>query len=289
MHYLSRGFAVSILVFIPLVQTFGASPVEVLKVMHEELSLNHGIYSPVASNRWASESAWFQNPGVSLRFGAGHQEAEGIGFESESYTPEISVRFQTVGQLEVGVMYAHTFFQQTEFFYPFGKFQFEGDTDSVGGYLARQFDCGFRVGAGVSYSASSSGPEGSSRRSHSDTFGASGGIGFARSFGEKRFGRNVFVDTSANFLYYSEVEKWYFVWMTKLGHNLTENIAVYGLFNLFCSGSRPDATSGEAGGGIFIRCCEKLRLTAEAATPVLDDSSYRTSSYYVRTGLHFDF
>jgi hypothetical protein len=222
----------------------------------------------------------------------------------------VTVGFETFGGVNVGLAYSHAFlFEDRTFFIPSSPFplqiaEIEGDRDSVGGYFSKQWNCGFKAGATWSYSTA--------ELRHNDreffelnAVGASGSLGFARSFGEKKFGRNAFVDTSANFLYQAEEDAWYFLWMAKLGHNICERFAVYGLFNLFYdmeyegqfgvprgfAGYRPyaDDTWGETGGGFQARLCHGLSFTAEATIPVLDENFIAENAFQVRSALNWTF
>jgi hypothetical protein len=212
-----------------------------------------------------------------------------------------------VGGVNIGLVYSHGFASEEDvFFGTVGKVLIEGDLDSGGGYVAKQFDCGFKLGATWAYSAGELRLKDAHRPfSEFDTFGASGALGFARSFGDKKNWRNAFVDTSANFLFQSEEDAWSFLWMAKVGHNCCERFAVYGLFNLYhkldyrgrfvvspvFAGYRPygDDTWGETGGGFQARLWRGLTFTAEATTPVLDEGLIASNAFQVRAAFHWRF
>jgi hypothetical protein len=284
--------------------------IQMSKLAHEETSWRHDVYTIATSAElWKSECPWLQKPAVTLRFNAMQQERGGGFYESELLAPMFDVSFQTFGGVNVGIAYQHGFL--SEDFFSTGvlsRRQVESDLDSIGGYLTKQWDCGFNVGATWAYSradiVTGFGPFGEVLQEF-DTVGASGTLGFARSFGEKKFGRNVFIDTSANFLYQSEEEAWYFLWMAKAGHNICPRVAVFGIFNLFhvldynghfsvpigFAGYGPigDETWGEAGGGIQAQLPWGISMSAEVTTPVLDEGFIAQNAYQVRAALNWRF
>jgi len=219
--------------------------VQMSKAAHEETSWRHDIYSTADSAAlWKSESAWFQKPALALRLNVTHEERlfrqftpSGAGLEtsdSDLWSPMFSAGFQTWGGMDVGVAYAHTIHTlKLRLPTPSGlttSIEEDNELDSIGGYVAKQWDCGFKAAATWSYTWM----DGETFLFQEfDTVGASGALGFARSFGEKKFGRNTFVDTSANFLFQSEEETWHFLWLAKAGHNICPRVSVYGIFNLF--------------------------------------------------------
>ena len=288
--------------------------IQMSKILHEDTSLDHDIYTKGESaGLWDSQCPWLQNPSVGLHFKTTHYERT-IGqitafrgrAEIELYRPIVDLHFQTIGGVNVGLAYSHGFMSHDEFG-PFFMREFEGDVDSGGAYLAKQWDCGFKIGATVSYSS------GELRFKDFDepffefnTLGASGAIGFARNFGDKTTWKNVFVDTSANFLHQTRENSWHLLWMTKVGHNCCERFSVYGLFNLFYEidyrdpnsfvpdgfrGYHPygDDTWGEAGGGFQARLCHGVSFTAEATTPIMDKGIRAKSAFQVRGGLNWSF
>jgi len=240
------------------------------------------------------------------RFNATHQERFGGLTETDLLAPMLDLSFQTYAGVNVGIVYSHGFLSDEQAFPgTFGGSKFEGDIDSVGGYLAKQWDCGFKVGATVAYSTADLRYENGRSFYDFDIVGTSVALGYARSFGEKKFGRNVFVDTSANFLYQSEEDAFYFLWMAKVGHSFSERFAAYGIFNLFhvidfngnyvipegYVGYHPfgDETWGETGAGFQAQLCHGFTFTAEATTPVLDEQFVATDSFQVRAGLNWRF
>lgn len=290
--------------------------VQMLKVMHEEVSERAGVYTATSSAEiWNPDSEWFRNPGVAVRFEASHQRRDfpffpGDIVEIDIYRPMVGFNFQTIGGIEAGITYGHAFlYEERTFAFPRDV---ESDMDSVGGYLAKQFDCGFRIGGSWSYSDAEFRFDGNDDPFFEyDTVGAAAGIGFARSFGEKTFGRNVFIDTSANFVYQDllenvigEDEEWTFLWLAKVGHNICEEFAIYGLFNLYhdlndriggrvieYGGLRPygDDTWAEMGGGFETHFGGGFTFRAEAVTPVLDQEFTANEAFQVRAALNFRF
>lgn len=315
----SISVALAFAATIPTVNAIDDFGVQVNKAMHEDTSLRHDVYTVGESaGLWGSECPWFQKPSVSLRFNTIHQDRPTRffpggsyipGVDSELYSPLVAVGFETIGGVNAGLAYSHAFLVEEETHpspRPFAprRFELEGDRDSVGVYLSKQWNCGLKVGGTWSYSTAEQ-RFGDREILDFNTMGASGSLGFARSFGEKKFGRNVFVDTSANFLYQTEEDAWYFVWMAKLGHNICERFAVYGLFNLFYdmeyegqfgvpqgfAGYRPylDDTWGEAGGGVQVRLCHGLNFMGEATIPVLDEGFIAEDAFQLRGGLNWSF
>jgi hypothetical protein len=288
--------------------------IQMSKILHEDTSLNHDIYTAGQSaGLWDSQCPLLQKPSVGLRFHATHQEREwftGISpqrSETELYRPVVDLHFQTIGGVNVGVAYSHGFLTETRFVAPFFEFETEGDSDSAGAYLAKQWDCGFKVGATVSYSTGELRDARSNNQFFDfNTIGASGAVGFARSFGDKTTWKNVFVDTSANFLHQTREDSWHFLWMAKVGHNCCERFSVYGVFNFFYEidyrdfrfslpdgfrGYHPyrDDQWGEAGGGFQAELCHGLTFTAEATTPILDKGITAENAFQVRGGLNWNF
>ena len=276
------------------------------KVLHEETSWSHDIYTVGNSaGLLKSGSPWLQKPSVTLRFNATHQEPFETFSEIDLYQPMASLSFQTIGGISIGLSYAHGFLKE-DLSNPIytSSFKLEGDSDSVGGYVSKQWDCGLKVGGTWAYTKADLRFEGGRTFYDFDTVGTSGTLGFARSFGEKKFGKNVFVDTSANFLYESEDESWHFIWMAKVGHNLCKEFAIYGIFNLFeeleqrdsfvvpyqYSGYHPslDKTWGEAGGGFQAQLGWGFSFTAEATAPVMDEE-YKRNAFQVRSALNWSF
>ena len=297
--------------------------VQISKIAHEETSWRHDIYTAGDSaDLWKSGSEWFQKPAVTLRFSTTHHERS-LTFptpsgpnstivRSELFTPMLSGSFQTWGGIIAGFTYGHSFQTfETQLSIPGGGFATVEDDDgldSVGGYVAKQWDCGVKVAGTWSYTWADGDrfvfPE-------FDAVGGSGALGFARGFGEQQFGRNVFVDTSANFFYQAEDEgqgwedNWHFVWMAKVGHNICPRVSFYGLFNLFHhleGGQRPffqlrvrdyypllDETFGEAGGGLQAQFGRGFSLNAEATTPILDEGVPADEAFQVRAALNWRF
>jgi hypothetical protein len=287
-----------------------------LKVMHEEVSERAVVSTATSSAKlWNPDSEWFRNPGVAVRFEASHQRRDflfGDMVELDLYRPMVGFNFQTIGGIEAGVTYGHAFLCEENTRFGFVRRDVESDMDSVGGYLAKQFDCGFRIGGSWSYSDAEFRFDGNDDPFFEyDTVGAAAGIGFARSFGEKTFGQNVFIDTSANFVYQDllgnfgdDDEAWNFLWLAKVGHNICEEFAVYGLFNLYhdlddgnggrvlqYGGLRPygDDTWAEVGGGFATHFGGGFTFRAEAVTPVLDQQFTADEAFQVRAALNFRF
>ncbi len=291
--------------------------VQVRKTAHEEIAWRRDIYTTTGAELWKSESKWFQSPAVTLRLNYTREEpavrfstpSGGGGFirpESDLWSPMLSAGFQTWGGIDVGVAYAHSIHSpRLRVVLPSGgvaTIDDDNHLNSVGGYVAKQWDCGLNVAGTWSYTST----EGDTVLIREfDTVGASGGLGFARSFGERKIGRNIFVDTSANFLYQSEEETWHFLWLAKVGHNLCPRAAVYGVFNLFHrledpsgltvplgpSGYHPlkDETWGEAGGGLQAQIWRGLSATVEATVPVLDEEIAAEDAFQIRAALHWKF
>ena len=298
---------VGMLAFVNLARAFDDFALLTSEAMHEETSWQNNIYTLDASPKlWSTNCPWLQAPSVALRFNATHQERFAAFSETDLYQPMASLSFQTIGGINVGLSYAHGFLREEQFnpLSTGGPFKLEGDSDSVGGYVSKQWDCGLKIGGTWAYTTADLAPKGGNSFYDFDTVGASGALGFARSFGEKKFGRNVFVDTSANFLYESEDESWHFVWLAKAGHNLCQEFAIYGIFNLFqeleqrqssvvpyqYSGYHPslDTTWGEAGGGFQAQLGRGFSLTAEATTPIMDAENTR-NAFQVRSALNWSF
>ena len=281
--------------------------IQMSKNAQDDMSLRYDIYTTgERANLWQSQSDWFQTPKVGLQFHALHQERYMGVTSSDLYRPMVDVSFQTVAKINVGLAYGHGFMTDEAVIFGGARtIKLEGDMDSVGGYVGRQFDCGFKLGATWAYSTADLGLKGFDPSVDFNTVGASGSIGFARSFGEKKFGRNIFVDTSANFLYQSEEDAWYFLWMGKLGHNFCEAFSVYAIFNIYhemdykgrfgvplaYAGYRPygDETWGEVGGGFQARLCHGLSFTTEGTTPVMDSSFEACNAFQIRAGLNWSF
>jgi hypothetical protein len=303
---LMRTVLLLIVGFLPKALAFDEFNLQMSRVLHEETSWSRDIYtSGTSADLWKSKCPWLQRPAVSVRFNATHQELAGTFVDADLFAPMASVSFQTYGGLNVGLAYAHGFVSEEPVFLGFfGPSELKGDSDSIGGYVGKQWDCGFKAGATVAYTSAELRFQAFDPFYEFDTVGASGALGFARSFGEKKFGKNIFVDTSANFLYQSEDESWHFIWMAKVGHNFCKEFAVYGIFNLFhelkqrdsfgvthqFSGYHPsrDETWGEAGGGFQARLGRGLSFTAEATAPVLDEYIAR-NAFQVRAALNWSF
>jgi hypothetical protein len=281
--------------------------VQMSKNAQDDMSLRYDIYTTgERADLWESKSDWFQTPKVGVQFHATHQERYMGVTSSDLYRPVIDLSFQTAGKINVGLAYGHGFVtDEAVIFGGRRTFKLEGDMDSVGGYVGRQFDCGFKLGATWSHSTADLAFKGRDPFLDFETTGASGSIGYAHSFGEKRFGRNIFVDTSANFLYQSEEDAWYFLWMAKLGHSFCDAFSVYSIFNIYhemdykgrfgvplaYAGYRPygDETWGEVGGGFQARLCHGLSFTTEGTTPVMDSSFEACNAFQIRSGLNWSF
>jgi hypothetical protein len=288
---------------IPMAQAIDDFQVQMTRYAHDDMSLRYDVFTVGEQRSSNFDSEWFQLPKVALGFGATHHNRFRDRVHSELYRPMIDLSFQTIGKINFGIAYAHGF-ASDELPLGFRRFDFEGNFHSIGGYLGRQWDCGFKLSGAWSYSTGEYGVDDFRRKTSLDWGGGSGAIGYARSFGEKKFGRNLSVDTSANILYQSEEDFWHFVWMAKLGHNICERFAIYGMFNLFHeldrrSGGLPiayggyhpygDETWGELGGGFQARLCRGLSFTAEATTPVLDEGTAAHNAFQVRAGLNWSF
>jgi hypothetical protein len=281
--------------------------IQMAKTAHEETSWRNDVYTTTdASNLWKSDCPWFQKPAATLRFNGTHQERFGGLEEIDLFAPMLDVSFQTRGGVNMGIGYQHGFLSEDQLV--LGSFRtvpLEGESDSIGGYVTKQWDCGFKLVATWSYSQADIELEGGPTVFEFNTFGASGALGFARTFGEKRIGRNIFIDTSATVLYQSEQESERFLWLAKVGHNICPRVAVYGIFNLFheldndgrigvpfeYAGYHPsgDETWGEAGGGLQAQVWRGLSLTAEATTPVLDEGFPAQNAFQVRAALNWRF
>jgi hypothetical protein len=298
-------------------RAFDEFSLQIIKTQHEESSWNHDIYTTRRSAELLPSSSWLQKPAVTLRYNATHEEYDWVEGEIDHRSPMASLSFQTIGGVQVGVSYAYGCIEEDipQFY---GPFQREHESRSVGGYVAKQWDCGLKVGATWSHTRGDLGyKDFDSTYYKFDTLSASAMLGFARSFGEKKFGRNVFVDTSANFLHEFEDEPWHFIWMAKAGHNLCPEFAIYGIFNLVRelderrsnvvpseymgyhpirnvslpivdSPASTDRTWGEAGGGFQVQLGRGFSLSAEATTPIMDDNDTR-NVFQVRSALNWSF
>jgi hypothetical protein len=292
--------------------------VQANKIAHEETSWRHDVYTTGRSmDLWKSDWEWFQQPALTVRLSSAHRERSILLFtpsgpqsmtsDSDIWTPMLSGSFQTVAGINVGVTYGRTIQTlDSKVAIPSGSFvtvEAEDQLDSVGGYVSKQWDCGLNLAGTWSYTWTDG--ERFFFREF-DTVGASGALGFARSFGEKTFGRNIFVDTSANFFFENDdvQDLWHFVWMAKVGHNFCPAFSVYGLFNLFHELEREspgfdfnsrdyyplfDETWGEAGGGLQTQFGEGFSLMAEAATPILDEGITSENAFQVRAALNWRF
>jgi hypothetical protein len=300
------------------VRAFDEFSLQIIKTQHEESSWNHDIYTTRRSTElWTSTSPWLQKPALTVRFNATHQDYDWADADYDLLSPMASLSFQTIGGVQIGVSYAYGLISQ-EMPAFFGPVEFEHESRSVGGYVAKQWDCGLKVGATWSHTRGElSYKDADDPYYKFDTLSASAMLGFARSFGEKKFGRNVFVDTSANFLFEFEDEPWHFIGMAKVGHNLCPEFALYGIFNLFheleerssnvvpsqymgyhpvrdywpgvlTDPSDPDRTWGEAGGGFQVQLGRGFSLSAEATTPIMDDNDTR-NVFQVRSALNWSF
>jgi hypothetical protein len=301
------------------VRAFDEFSLQIIKTQHEESSWNHDIYTGRRSTELLPSSSWFQKPALTVRFNATHQEYDWIDGEIDHRSPMASLSFQTIGGVQIGVSYAYGCIEEDipQFY---GPFQGEHESRSVGGYVAKQWDCGLKVGATWSHTRGDLGLENFGDPYYKfDTLSASAMLGFARSFGEKKFGRNVFVDTSANFLFEFEDEPWHFIGMVKVGHNLCPEFALYGIFNVIreleerssnvvpseymgyhpirnfppigsvtTDPSSADQTWGEAGGGFQVQLGRGFSLSAEATTPIMDDNDTR-NVFQVRSALNWSF
>jgi len=251
------------------------------KILHENVSLNCDIcIEGVPAELWKSDSPWLRNPGVGLRFNEAHWERSS---QVDVYNPMLDVNFQTLDGIDVGLIYSHSILLEETPGFGFGRFKRESHADSVGVYVAKHFNCGFRAGAAYSYTTDDFGsfPQ-------SDTSGASATIGFARSFGEQRLGRNVFIDTSANFVYYTTVEAWDFLWLAKMGQSFSDRFGAYGVFNLYHSLERGGRPFAEAGGGLQAQIVRSVTFILEGTTPVIDRSK-PDIAFQFRTALHWRF
>jgi hypothetical protein len=285
---------------------------QMLKAAHEELGLERNVVTESDARR-CPDAEWFRNLGLSARYIATDVWFDEDRFERSLYTPAIGAYLQTVGGVQLGMTYSY---QVAEYEVPpsFGFFgeRHESEAHSVGGYVGKQFACGFKIATAWSYTdAKVDAHSGAGSIDYDvDRTSGSAGIGFARSFGDKTSWKNVFVDTSANLLYQSEEQSWVFAWNNKLGHNICPRFAVYGIFNLYHSideefdglslmertvapygGYHPpfwDETWGEVGGGFETRLLSRLVLRAEATTPVMIEYGDR-DFFQFRGALHWEF
>jgi hypothetical protein len=299
-------------------RAFDEFSLQIIKTQHEESSWNHDIYTGRRSTELLPSSSWFQKPALTVRFNATHQDYEWADADYDLLSPMASLSFQTIGGVQIGVSYAYGLISQEMPPFFLGPYKYEHESRSVGGYVAKQWDCGLKVGATWSHTRGDLGYENFGDPYYKfDTLSASAMLGFARSFGEKKFGRNVFVDTSANFLFEFEDEPWHFIGMVKAGHNLCPEFAIYGVFNLFheleerrsnvvpsqymgyhpikdisfgtiTAGPLTDQTWGEAGGGFQVQLGRGFSLSAEATTPIMDDNDTR-NVFQVRSALNWSF
>lgn len=278
--------------------------VQTTKNLHDDLALSHDVYtSGQSAQLWDAEHEWLRNPAVGVRFDMLHYEVGDI-ISLDSYRPVLVLKAQTYADINVGISYAHAFI--SEEITPFlGRYKWEADLDSFGGYVAKQFDFGGKLGVAYTYSHAEYGVEGS-RTFEMDLRSFIGSAGFARSFGEKKLGHNLFVDASANFLYSDDADVWDFVGLMKVGTALCKDFAVFGVINVYnqldydsgrffgvfpFSDYRPyaDDTWGEAGGGFQARLGKGFSLTAEMTTPVLDDGRVTEEPFLVRADLTWRF
>ena len=298
-----------ILSLTPTLFAFDDFNLQMSKLQHEQTSWSHDIYTVSPDVRpEGTPWAWLQQPAIAARVNYTHQDRFDGFYKSDLVSPMVDFSFQTIGGVNVGVAYSHGFLSEEQIFIPGlpSPVKFEGDQDSVGAYVAKQWDCGLKVGGTWSYSSAKIAfKDYNFTRADYDTVGASGMIGFARSFGQKKFGKNVFVDTSANFLNQSEEQSWNFLWMAKVGHNLCREFAVYGIFNLFhelehgesfripvgYAGYHPlgETTWGEAGGGVQAQLGHGFSLTAEATTPVICESPGDIAAVQLRAAVNWVF
>ncbi len=293
--------------------------VQMSKIAHEETSWRHDIYTQAdTAGLWKSDWAWLQKPALTYRYSITQERrsppaittASGfttpLGPDSEMQSSGLSGSFETWGGVALGFSYAHTH-QDSSFrvVTPGGGIatvQGEDTLDSFGAYVAKQWTNGLKANAIWSHTRT----DGERYVMPAfDTSGVSGGMGYARSFGEKRIGRNVFVDTSANFLYQSGEESWHFLWQAKAGHSLCPRFAIYGLFNLFHrleegdgtriptgpAGYHPigDETWGETGVGWQGQLWFGASLTGEITVPILDQGITAENAFQVRAAMNWSF
>lgn len=283
---------------------------QMLKAAHEETSWRHEVYTAGTSARlWDTNCPIIQAPAATVRFNFTEVETSAFTEHVDLYMPGAGLSFRTVGGVNFGVSYARGYSESKVIVLtPFGgrHTELEGHTDNVGGYLTRQWDCGFRVGGTWSYSTGDL-----DLRARDVTvwehelWSATAGIGYARAFGEKAFGRNVWVDISANgvFATRDQEEEWHFAGLVKVGHNLCPDFAIYGLINIFQFVDRSaylgiprefagyrmffDETWGEAGGGFQARLGSGFSFTGEVTTPVYDED--KITGFQVRSAVNWSF
>src|ERR1051325_1748802 len=117
---------------------------QMTKIQHENVSLAHDVYTVGASEAlFDSTCPWFQKPGVGVRFEFFHQERSYPYYfqqDIDLYRPMLDLHFQTYAGVDVGLTYGHALLndEYKDYFFPR---RFEGDMDSVGGYVAKQCDC----------------------------------------------------------------------------------------------------------------------------------------------------